>query len=267
MNCRLFSSVCLLVLAIAPSASWAQQRPLQTEDPRIIPTGTIVTELGMGYYSRERFPIYRLEGNHLSLLDNGIRFGLGRAEFQLRGTLRDVLYLRDGNGTRSDFGDAVLSTKVMIVDERGRRPVVSFYPSIVLPNASNESGLGPDTLRFFGRVLVGKTVGPAFIHGSVGLGILDEATRVAAQHDVLTYGVAAALPLRPWLSIVVEVSGLENPRRDPTPGGEDRGQGRIGIRWSHGVHVFDVGGVFGIHHDDSRAGVVFGISREFKFRR
>src|SRR5439155_1641097 len=68
-----------------PLSAPAQQRPLITEDPRLISDGSLVTELGFAYLDRARFPLSGLEGNELSAFDPGLNFGLGpRAEFQMR---------------------------------------------------------------------------------------------------------------------------------------------------------------------------------------
>jgi hypothetical protein len=56
MNLNRFCSVVFLVLLVS-TLSNAQQRPLLTEDPRLIAEGTLVTELGFGYQHQARFPI------------------------------------------------------------------------------------------------------------------------------------------------------------------------------------------------------------------
>src|SRR5262245_7013284 len=74
-----------LVFLLFSGIGVTQQRPLLTEDPRLISDGSLITELGFAYLDRARFPLSGLEGNELSAFDAGLNFGLGpRAEFQMR---------------------------------------------------------------------------------------------------------------------------------------------------------------------------------------
>jgi len=257
----------LLCLFVAATLS-AQQRPLLTEDPRLITEGQLVTETGFGYFNRARFPVNAVGGNLLSILDGGFHFGLGsRAEFQITGTLRNYLWVQEGGtGQRNDWGDGLMSTKIAIVKGSGKLPDITFRPTIVLPNSSNES-IGKDGTDFFGSLLIGKSIARAYIFGSIGLGILDDAVRVSAQQDVLTYGIAAIAPLTDSLNIALELNGFENPQSNPTPGGEDRAQTRFGIQVEALGLRWDVGGTFGLTDVDHRVGLVFGFTKEITLWR
>src|SRR5262252_10032741 len=126
--------------------SFAQQRPLLTEDPRLIPAGAVDVETGFTFEKRAVFTLSGLQGNHVSLLPTGLHFGLGeRAEFQLTGTVHD--YLRSNGVLYKDFGDISLSTKMKIVGESSRVPIIAFRPTVTLPNANQASGLGLNTTR------------------------------------------------------------------------------------------------------------------------
>jgi len=161
--------------------SLSQQRPLLTEDPRLIAEGALVTELGFGYQHEQRFPVSGLTGDLYSILENGLHFGLGkRAEFQLTGVIHYYLDV-DGGGSRNDWGDLAMSTKIRIVDEGSKRPAISFRPTVVLPNSSRTKDIGYDGTNFFANLLFGKTAGPAYIFGSIGLGIIDDPIRAASQ--------------------------------------------------------------------------------------
>ena len=258
-------SLMVFFAVLIPVNLVAQQRPLLTEDPRLIPEGTVVLENGLGYFERARFPVSGLGGDQLSALTGGVHFGLGsRAEFQMTGTLHNFLWVTEGGtGRRNDWGDGVISTKIAIVTESGSLPDISFQPSIVLPNASNESGLGTDGTHFLGKVLIGKSAGPAYVFGNIGLGILDDAVRAAAQQDVLLYGLAAIIPVSGSTSLAFEVNGLENFQSFPTLGGEDRAQARIGFRWQALGMDWDVGATAGLTDLDHRVGVVFGTTHSF----
>src|SRR5262245_31131048 len=51
------SGACLALILVCALNLNAQQRPLITEDPRLIPNGSVTTELGIGYFNRTRYPI------------------------------------------------------------------------------------------------------------------------------------------------------------------------------------------------------------------
>ncbi len=244
----------------------AQQRPLLTEDPRIIPIGALVTEVGAGYMNRARFPLSNLGGNEFSLFENGLHFSLGpRAEFQITGVVHRFLRVKEnGTGWRNDWGDLALSTKIKLVDETASIPVVSFRPTVVLPNSDDARGLGTNSTQFFANLLLGKSVGRAFVFGNAGLGILTDTVRVRAQQDVFTYGLAAVLPISSRMSLLSEWNGRKNPEDHPTPGGESRAQVRLGVQIRSAGVRWDVAGTAGLTRWDPRGGVVFGLTKEFK---
>lgn len=256
----------LCLLSLASSCAFGQQRPLLTEDPRIITNGTLVTETGFAYYNHARFPLSRAVGDQFSIFHNGLNFGLGpRAEFQMSGVLHNFVKVREnGSGWLNDWGDFSLSTKIKILDETTATPIISFRPTVVLPNTSQTKGIGTDGTHFFGNILFGKNAGRTFFFGNVGLGILDDAVRAGAQQDVLTYGVAAMLPISPRISLLSEWNGWKNPQEHPTPGGESRSQFRLGAQLRAGGVRWDIGGMAGLTRLDARKGVVFGLTKEFR---
>ena len=96
-----------------------------------------------------------------------------------------------GDTTRG-WEDAVIGAKVKLADEGAVMPAVGLRFATRLPNASNETGLGLDTMDFFQSLLVGKTVQSIRLVGNIGVGILSDPTRGDRQNDVLTYGVSVA---------------------------------------------------------------------------
>ncbi len=93
------------ILFLLSAFASAQQRPLITEDPRLIAEGMVVSELGFGYQHQARFPVSGLTGDLYSLLENGLHFGVGkRAEFQMTGVIHNYVTLEDGD-TLNDWGD------------------------------------------------------------------------------------------------------------------------------------------------------------------
>jgi len=80
----------------------------------------------------------------------------------------------------------------------------------------------------------------------------------------LTYGIAAVLPVSPRISLLSEWNGVDNPRAQPTPGGEDRGQVRLGMQIRAGGVRWDVGAMTGLTRLDPRIGVILGLTKEFR---
>jgi hypothetical protein len=262
---RFCRAIALLVLC--SSFSFAQQRPLLTEDPRLIAEGALVTELGFSYQHRARFPVSGLTGDLYSILENGLHFGLGkRAEFQMTGVIHYYLDV-DGGGSRNDWGDLAMSTKIRLVDEGRKRPAISFRPTVVLPNSSATKDIGYDGTNFFGNVLFGKTVKSAYVFGSIGLGILDDPLRAAFQHDFLTYGIAASIPAGSRINVMAEWNGRHSFTSFPSAGGESRGQVRLGAQIKAGGMRIDAAATAGTTHWEHKAGFVAGMSKEFQLFR
>jgi len=260
---RLIFILSLATFMICGSTVYAQQRPLLTEDPRLIPSGSLDGESGFGYENRAVYTLSNLEGDHISLLTGGLHFGLGEhAEFQMTGTLYDLLKADDAEW-HSDFGDFSLSTKMKMFSESRKAPIISFRPTVVLPNANQGSGLGLNTTRFFASLLVGKTVGKVFVFGNAGIGILDKSTTAAAQDDVWTYGLALTVPIATRANWVAEINGLQNPRENPSPGSQTRRQFRTGVQLEAAGMRWDAGVLAGLTDFDPRFGFVIGMTKRF----
>jgi hypothetical protein len=253
-----FLSWCLLV-----SQGFAQQRPLLTEDPRLVPNGAIVVESGFAFARRAQFPLSGLKGDEYSAFVNGFNFSLGpRAEFQINGVIQN--FVKVGNDWHNDVGDWSFSTKIRLVPETQVLPAITFRPTVVLPNSNDARGIGTNTTNVFGNLLVGKSVGQGFVFGNVGIGILGDTIQPRAQQDVLTYGLAGVLPINARISLVSEWNGWKNPRESPSPGTESRGQVRLGMQFRTGGVRWDVAGTAGVTRLDPRGGVVFGLTKEFR---
>ena len=253
-------------LWLLPSLALAQQRPLATEDPRLIPNGALVMESGFAYARKAQFPLSGLKGDEYSIFVNGLNFSLGpRAEFQINGVGQNFLHVHEnGSGWRNDWGDWSLSTKIRIVPETHSLPIISFRPTMILPNSNDSRGIGANSIQAFGNVLAGKSIGSGFVFGNIGIGILTDTIHVRAQQDVLTYGLAGVLPISPRVSLLSEVNGWKNPRGSPSPGTESRSQARLGMQIRSGGVRWDVAGTRGLTPLDPRGGLVFGLTKEFR---
>lgn len=252
----------------------AQQRPLITEVPETVPEGRARVEAGIDLLQRQSYPLSGLQGDLARVGVLGARIGLGsRIEFQLSGTVRNFLSIKDrrpgpfsslvssaGNST-SAAGDLAFATKIRLQEEHGAWPALSMRLGAQLPNTSNESGLGVDTTRTFGEVLIGRHFGRAHVFSSLGAAIIDEPTRLAAQSDKLSYGLAIVYAFSPKIRVSGEVQGLAG---NSHPGTEDTSLLRLGTQLDAAGFTWDIAALAGLHRTDPRSGLVFGISREIE---
>src|SRR5687768_17417637 len=160
---RLFAFVFLVTAAATASA---QQRPLVTEDPETIGAGRVLVEAGADYARAVEYPVSGLEGHLRRFPLIGISIGIGEiGEVQIDGGLYNRLSITGrgvgplshmltatGDSTWS-LEDMTVGTKVRIVSEGATRPSFALRSATRLPNASNESGLGLDTLDFYSSLL------------------------------------------------------------------------------------------------------------------
>ena len=171
--------------------------------------------------SGDDFPFPALEATNFQFLVNGLHFGLSdRVRISDRPASRTTFYGCMKTGLAGGMIGVIfrcppksgLSTK----RARGRSSASGRQSSCRI---NNDKGLGTDGTHFFGSLLFGKRSAAAFLFGNVGLGILDDAVRAAAQQDVLTYGIAGVVSRsRSRFSVPAESNGWENPQNNPRPG-------------------------------------------------
>ena len=279
MNRRVRKFVCwgIGISATAVSVA-AQQRPLVTEDPEPIGDGLVLLEAGFDHSWQQKYPVSGLSGDLLRWPLVGLSFGLGEnAEVQIDGISRSSLTILERfdaplssmvdvpGDTSRGFDDLVIGTKVKIVSEANRVPAVALRFATRLPNASNETGLGLDTMDFFQSLLVAKTVQSVRVVGNVGMGILSDPIRGDRQNDVLTLGVSVARALTDQAEVVGEVNGRVSTRRGvPPPGTGSRGTMTIGLRYTRGTVRIDGGLFAGLTTLDSRVGATAGMTWVFE---
>ena len=265
-------------LCLAAGPVFAQQRPLLTEDPETIGDGLILLEAGIDHAWNETFTVSGLKGNVLRGPRLGLSFGMGsNAEIQIDGVSYSRLHVADrfdaplsnmldlSGDTARSFDDFVVGAKVKLVSEGARMPAIALRFATRLPNASNESGLGLDTIDFFQSVLVGKTMQSVRVVGNVGLGILSDPTRGDRQNDVLTYGFSLARAFAEGAEIVGEINGRASTRSGvPPPGTESRATMTFGLRYTRGTVRFDGGLVTGFTSRDPRVGLTGGLTWVFE---
>jgi hypothetical protein len=256
----------------------AQQRPLVTEDPETIGAGRLLLEGGVDLADNQKYPASGLKGNQLTIPTIGLSFGLSSiAEFQIDGALYNRLNVEErdasaplaslltftGDSTH-DVTDAVVATKIRVLSETANRPAFGLRFATKLPNASNENGLGLDTIDFYASLLGAKTVQSVRVVGNIGFGILPDPVVGSQQNDVLTYGLSFARALTQAAELVGEVNGRVSTRSgEPFPGTETRGTLRFGGRFTTGTLRLDAGVYFGLTTIDPTIGATFGFTYVF----
>ena len=271
---------CVFVLAAmlgCAVSAFAQQRPLQTEDPETIGSGRALIEAGIDYDRDVYLPVSGLRGNLMTMPSFGVSIGVSSiAEIQFdwglyqklkitdqvaRAPLSHLLQL-DGD-TTDDFGDIRIGAKVRLLSETARRPAIGTWFSTRLPNAGNESGLGKDVQDFASAVTVGKTVQSVRVVGNIGLLMIGKPTEAAAQDDLLIYSLSVARAITSAAEVVGEFVGRANFADIVTPGAEDRGLLRFGARYTiNGVRL-DGGLLLGLTPRDPEIGFTGGFTWVF----
>ena len=271
------SVLCILQL-LCGAPAFAQQRPLQTEDPETIGSGRVLIEAGLNYDRDVYLPVSGLRGNLLAIPALGVSLGVSSiAEIQMQiggyqqlaitdrvttAPFASLLQL-DDSGSTDDLEDMHLGAKVRLVSEGARRPSIASRFSTRLPNAGNESGLGKDMQDFETSVLVAKTIQSVRVVTNVGLLMLGNPTQPAAQDDLLFYNLSVARAISPAAEIVGEFVGRANFARTTTPGAEDRGLLRFGARYTHAGVRLDGGILFGLTPRDPEIGFTAGFTWVF----
>lgn len=266
----------LAVLALS-RPSFAQQRPLLTEDPETIGAGRILIEGGVDYAHDQEYPVSGLSGNRWSIPTIGFSFGISSiAEFQIDGGFNQRLSIKSrnpaaplasevtatGSSTR-DFEDTFIGTKIRLLPETTSRPAFGLRFTTKLPNASNASGLGTDAMDFYGSLLGAKTVQSIRVVANLGAAILSDPTQGHRQNDVLTYGVSFARAVTTEAELVGELNGRWSTRSEPFPGTESRSLLKLGGRYTRGSVRLDTAISFGLTTIDPAFGFTAGFTYVF----
>jgi hypothetical protein len=269
-RCRLAAWTAALILGTSLPAR-AQHRPLQTQDPEVIGEGRVLVEAGLETGANVFYPVSGLTGDRLAV-PIGVSVGLGKvAEFQIDTGYQWLAIdrrepapldgrVRDGDRTH-DVVDAVVATKIRVLREGARRPALGVRFATELPNASNETGLGQDTLNFAASLLAAKTVGPYRVAGNAGVALLSDVIEGSLQEDAFVGSLSVARALTPALDVVAEVSGRKVLFADVPPiGAEPRGAVRAAVRYTRGPWRADAGLVVGTSRQEPDVGLIVGLT-------
>jgi len=266
-----------LIVVLAASSAFAQQRPLVTEDPETIGAGRVLVEGGIEHLHDAKYPVSGLNGDLTRVPLVGISIGVSSiAEIQIdqasfqhlsiksrRPGPLTALMTATGSST-TDTDDLLVGAKIRIAPEGTARPAFGFRFATKLPNANNESGLGLDTTDFFASILAGKTTQSVRIVGNMGLAILGDPTNGNRQNDELTYGLSFARAITDAAEVVGEINGRANTRSaGPLPGTESHSLVRMGLRYTRGGWRADGGVLLGVTDNDPDLGFTAGFTYAF----
>jgi hypothetical protein len=272
--------IIIITLAAAFStASFAQQRPLLTDDIDITPPGAIELSAGVDFFQNVKFPLSGINGDMTRVGDIRVRTGFAsNVELQIEGTLQNFVSINsrgpsaipltvDGNST-NDFDDFTISAKIKLRNEGKRLPAVGLKLGFQMPNTNQAKGIGTNQINIFTKILVQKKFGsvvgttPRFnAMGNIGLGIMTAPIERFTQNDVLLYGLAGIYRLTDRINVLSEVNGRVNTRGGTAPlGTESIGQFRVGAQVKASGLRFDTAAAFGLTRFSPRTGVIFGVT-------
>jgi hypothetical protein len=276
MHFRRLLWIAFAIVALAIS-SFAQQRPLLTEDVDIIPPGTLRIEAGIDFLQGARYPVSGLTGDLTRVGVIGVNIGLSpNVEFQIEGVAQNFLSINTRGASAipltlapdvnsaNDTGDFTLATKIKLRAETRRGPSLGFRFGVQLPNSNQGRGIGLNQTNAFGSILIGKKFGRdgrLNTFGNLGLAILTAPTVLFTQNDVITYGAAGIFRLNKQFSVAGEVNGRVNTRPGDGPlGTESQAEARLGMQIRASGLRFDFAGIKGLTNFTPNSGVTIGVT-------
>ena len=256
----------------------AQDRPLQTADAEVVAPGSMRAEVGFDFLQDVTFPLSGLSGDLTNVSAVNIRTGIGKiVEIQVQGMIQEFLSIKQqgasfvtldlpNSNSTHDIGDFSLWTKILILNEEGRRPAVAFRFGFEMPNSNQTKGIGNNATNIYSEAILERHFGKITAFGDLGIAILTSPNALYSQNDELMYGAAFRYMLNKRASLVGEVAGMYSPRK-LTPalfGTESRGEGRLGVQIMAGGMIWDFAGIAGLTKNDPRTGFTFGVSKEIR---
>jgi len=277
-NHRYFcAAVTLLFLLAVAQSTYAQQRPLITEDVDIIPPGSLRIQTGLDFLQGAKFPVSGLTGDLTRVGVIGITIGFApNVEFQIEGVAQNFLSINSrgasaiplsiapGANSTNGVGDFILWTKFKLRSESRRGPSLGFRVGVGLPNSNQARGIGVNQTNAYGSILVGKKFGRngrLNTFGNLGIAILTAPTQLFSQNDVLTYGAAGIFRLNKQFSVAGEVNGRANTRPGDGPlGTESQSEARLGMQIRASGLRFDFAGIKGLTRFTHDSGFTVGVT-------
>lgn len=274
---NLMNKLMMFALAAAlsiPAAGYAQQRPLQTEDPETIGTNRVLLEGGVEFDKDQAITLSGVTGDITHIATFGVSVGVSpHAEIQVDGgvlqrlnvtgllpgiQLPPAVPLPVGEQT-AGFADLVVATKVRFVSETETRPALGARFGTKLPTADSQKGIGLGTTDFFVSFLAAKTVRSVRTVGNVGLIALGNPEQAQDPAKALTFGVSVARALTNEFELVGELNGRLTPFEEIVPRGlESRSAFRFAGRYTYAMLRLDFGLIAGITSRDPSFGISAG---------
>lgn len=259
--------------------SFAQQRPLLTDDVDITPQGAVELSVSVDFLQNSKFPLSGIKGDQTRLGDVRLSVGLAsNVEFLVEGVVQNFVSINSvtnppipltlDNNSTNDTGDFTVSTKIKLANENGKLPALGFKFGVQLPNSNQARGIGSNQVNVFGNILLQKKLGTkkgrdprANIFANIGLGIMPAPLERFTQNDVLLYGLAGIFRVTDHINIAAEVNGRSNTRGGTAPlGTESISQFRLGTQIKASNLRFDAAGIIGLTKYSPRSGVIFGVT-------
>jgi len=269
----------IVMMLAATIMSFAQQRPLLTDDVDITPAGSFEIGAGVDFFQKAKFPLSGINGDLTRIGDIRLRTGLAsNVEIQIEGTLQNYVAINsmsasaiplsvNGNST-NDNDDFTVSAKIKLRNETRLMPAIGLKFGFQMPNSDQAKGIGTNQINIFSKVLLQKKFGSRVgntarlnTYGNIGLGIMSAPLERFSQNDVILYGLAGIYRLTDQVNLVSEVNGRLNTRSGAAPlGTESIGQFRLGTQIKASGLRFDAAAAFGLTRFSPRTGVIFGVT-------
>jgi hypothetical protein len=263
----------LFALLVFPAR--AQQRPLITEDVDIVAPGAVRIEFGFDFVQGKQFPLSGLEGDLSRIGVVSLTMGLApNVEVEMGGVVHNALSinrrfqpsaipldLSNPNST-NDVGDFFVATKIKLRNESRRLPAIGTRFGVQLPNSNQARGIGVNQTNYFSTLLATKNFGRLKVTANVGLGIFTAPVDLFTQNDVLLYGLSAAYRVNERVTLLGEVNGRANTRRNVPRGTESDNEARFGARFRAAGLMWDFAGITGFARQSPHSGVTFGVTYE-----
>jgi hypothetical protein len=267
----------LLAFLACAAPAFAQQRPLDTQDPETIGAGRVLVEGGISGAHDVTYPLSGFKGNLWQLPVLGLNIGLSSiADLQITGGPYNFLSITSrqpgpltsvvtetGDSTHS-VEDITIGAKIRLLPETSRSPSFGFRFTTRLPNASRKSGIGQDTTDFSASLLAAKTVQSIRVVANLGWISMSQPLDGTRQNDELMYGFSLARAVTNSIEIVGEIHGRASVANGSAPvGTESRGRLKFGGRYTYGPVRLDAGVFFGLNAVDSTVGFTAGATYIF----
>jgi hypothetical protein len=275
VNSMLTRTICGVAVCLAlPIASYAQQRPLITEDPETIGAGRVLLEGGVEFDADQENEAYGIEGDIAHIATFGASVGISpSAEIQLDGGLIQRLTVSErvpnaplflttplvAGDRSSGFEDLVVATKLRFASETEARPAFGARFGVKLPTADPDKGIGLGTTDFFVTALIAKTVQSVRTVGNVSLIFLGNPESAQDPASALGFGISVARAITNEFEVVGELNGRLSPFQDVVPAGlESRGVFRLAGRYTYSMLRLDFGLLAGLTNRDPSFGISAG---------